>query len=156
MQIEEALPQIFRRSYPVVQPTTELLLAVSLLRFHQIDALPIEFKTSRKKRLAVFGYSCLSRLLKTQPKDYGGFLKLPAKKAALELSTVNVDSEISELLKVFQKTKFGFAWVESEKLGGFASLRDLLLLYENGVIETSLKLQESCLAHIFAPEGHPN
>ena len=142
MRIGDALPQVFERSYPVVQPTTDLLLAASLLRFHQIDALPIEFKATKKRRLAVFGYSCLSKLLETRPSDYKNFLKLPAKKAALQLSTVNVDAEISELLSVFQKTKFGFAWIESEKLGGFASLRDLLRLYESGIIETSLKLED--------------
>ncbi len=142
MQIGEALPQVFQRSYPVVQPATEMLLAVSLLRFHQIDALPIEFKALQKKRLAVFGYSCLSKLLETRPRDYGSFLKLPARKAALELSTIDVDSKISGLLRLFQKTKFGFAWVESEKLGGFASLRDLLELYGKGTIETHLKLAD--------------
>lgn len=142
MQIGEALPQVFKRSYPVVQPNTEMLLAVSLLRFHQIDALPIEFKIAQKKRLAVFGYSCLSKLLKSRPQEYGEFLHLPAKKAALKLSTIDVDEEVSSLLHVFQDTKFGFAWVESEKLGGFASLRDLLELYDEGTIETSLRLSD--------------
>jgi len=142
VKIEEALPEVFKRSYPVVQPTTEMILALSLLRFHQIDALPIEFKASEKRRLAVFGYSCLSKLLDTEPKDYGNYLKLPARKAALELSTIEKNEDISALLQVFQKTKFGFAWVESEKLGGFAGLRDLLGLYDDGTIQTKLRLAD--------------
>jgi len=119
-----------------------MLFALSLLRFHQIDALPLEFKVSQKKRLAVFGYSCLSKLLETKREGYDHFLHLPAKKAAFELSTINVDKQISALLKIFQKTKFGFAWVESEKLGGFASLRDLLNLYEDDTIKTKLRLAD--------------
>ncbi|MFI5421179.1 MAG: hypothetical protein ACHQ1H_09465, partial [Nitrososphaerales archaeon] len=77
MKIEEALPQIFTRTYPVLEPKTQMLLAVSLLRFHQIDALPIGFKRTQKKRLAVFGYSCLKKLLETDPDNLGKFLELP-------------------------------------------------------------------------------
>jgi len=142
VQIGVALPQVFRRTYPVIEPTTQMLLAVSLLRFHEIDALPIGFKASQKKRLAVFGYSCLSLLLETPKKDYGKFMELPAEKAALELATIGVDKDIESLVGNFKRTKFGFAWVESEKLGGFASLRDLLELYETGVLETHLTLGE--------------
>lgn len=142
MKIEQALPQIFKRSYPVVQPNTEMVLALSLLRFHQIDALPIGFRPAQKKRLAVFGYSCLSKLLETDPEDYGHFLKLPARKASLELSMIGSDKEVSSLLQVFQRTKFGFAWVESERLGGFASLRDLIELYKDDTIETKLRLSD--------------
>ena len=119
-----------------------MLLAVSLLRFHQIDALPIGFKPKQKKRLAVFGFSCLSKLLESAPKDYGRFLELPCEQASLQLSTVDVDDTIEKLLRVFEKTKFGFAWVESERLGGFASLRDLLELYENGAIDTSMTVEQ--------------
>jgi CBS domain-containing protein len=138
MKIGEALPNIFSRTYPVLEPKTQMLLAVSLLRFHQIDALPIGFKPGQKKKLAVFGYSCFSKLLETNPRDYGKFLELPCEVAALELSTVDVDASIEELLAVFRKTKFGFAWVESERLGGFASLRDLLQLYEKDLISTKM------------------
>ena len=140
MQIGEALPHVFRRTYPIIEPTTQMLLAISLLRFHEIDALPIGFKASQKKRLAVFGYSCLSMLLETPQEDYGKFLNLPARKAALELATTGVDNDIKSLLEIFKRTKFGFAWVESDKLGGFAGLRDILELYENEVIETKLTL----------------
>lgn len=142
MIIGEAIPDVFRRNYPVVQPSTEMILVLTLLRFQQIDALPIEFKVLQKKRQAVFGYSCLSKLLEMQPEDYRKFLKLPAKTVALPLSTIDADNKISDLLRIFQKTKFGFAWVESERLGGFASLRDLLNLYNNDTIETGLRLAE--------------
>ncbi len=142
MRIGDALPQVFRRSYPFVLPSTDILTAASLLRFHQIDALPIEFRPRQKTRLAVLGYSCLSKLLKTKPKDYENFMKLPARKAALELTSINVDREISDLLRIFQKTRFGFAWIESDRQGGFASLRDLLELYSRAVIHTDMKVSE--------------
>ncbi|MDA4111593.1 MAG: CBS domain-containing protein [Thaumarchaeota archaeon] len=142
MKIGEALPQVFSKTYPALEPRTQMLLAASLLRFHQIDALPIGFKPRQKKRLAVLGYSCLERLLQTDPKDYGKFLNLPCEKAAKQLATIDVDDDIQDLLKMFQKTRFGFAWVESEKLGGFASLRDLLRLYKKGLIDTDMTVGE--------------
>jgi hypothetical protein len=140
MKIGEALPQVFSRASPVLDPGTQMLLAVSLLRFHQIDALPIGFKPRQEKRLAVFGYSCLKKLLETDPENYGKFLELPCEKASQELSTIPMTKDVKALLRIFQRTKFGFAWVESEKLGGFASLRDLVGLYVRGLITTDLTI----------------
>ena len=142
LQIAEAVPHIFTRTYPVLEPGTQMVLAVSLLRFHQIDALPIGFNRKQKKRSAVFGYSCLKKLVETKPEDLGKFLELPCEKASQELSTIKKTREIAALLKIFEKTKFGFAWVESEKLGGFASLRDLLTLYGKGLIATDVTVGE--------------
>jgi hypothetical protein len=142
VRIGDALPQVFRRGYPIVLPSTDILTAASLLRFHEIDALPIEFRGTQKTRLAVFGYSCLSKLLKTKPKNYENFMKLPARKAALKLRSISVDREISDLLRIFQKTRFGFAWIESDKQGGFASLRDLLALYSKAIIQTDMKVSD--------------
>lgn len=142
MKIGEALPNIFKRTYPVLEHGTQMLLAVSLLRFHQIDALPIGFDPLDRKRIAVLGYSCLSKLLETDPKDYGKFLEMPCEKAAIELATIDIDDEIESLLHVFNKTRFGFAWVESESLGAFATLRDLLELYKKGIINTNMRTGE--------------
>jgi len=155
MKIEDALPQIFTRTYPVLESGTQMLLAVSLLRFHQIDALPIGFKARQKKRFAVFGYSCLKKLLETDPDDYGKFLELPCEKASRELSTLDMNEDITSLLRVFQKTKFGFAWVESNKLGGFGSLRDLLGLYRKKLISTDLKIDEVASPIFSMPPGTP-
>lgn len=141
MKIADALPQIFKRTYPVLEPGTRLVLAFSLLRFHQIDALPIGFKRAQKKKFAVFGFSCLSKLLESAPEDYGKFLELSSESVALELSTISADKDIEDLLEVIKKTRFGFAWVEGKfEAGGFASLRDLLGLYETGILDTDSKV----------------
>lgn len=142
MKVGEALPNIFRRTSVVLEPGTQMLLAASLLRFHQIDALPIGFEPKQKKKFAVFGFSCLSKLLETPPAEYKKFLELPCESASLELSTVDVVDSVESLLKVFERTKFGFAWVESDKLGGFASLRDLLELYGNGILGSNMSVEQ--------------
>lgn len=142
MKISKAIPSIFQRVYPVLEPNTEMAVALSLLRFHEIDALPIGFKTGESRKLAIFGYSCLSKLLETKPKDYSKFLEMPCENTALELSTIDVEKELEALLRVFEKTKFGFAWVESSGLAGFASLRDLVDLYGNGIVDAKLTAKD--------------
>ena len=104
VQIGEALPQVFRRTYPIIEPTTQMLLALSLLRFHEIDALPIGIKASQKKRLAVFGYSCLSLLLETPPKNYGKFLELPPRRPHSNLLLSVSTKTSNHWLKIFKRT----------------------------------------------------
>jgi hypothetical protein len=140
MKIEEALPQVFDRATPVLDPNTEVLLAVSQLLFHEVDALPIGFKPGQRKRHAVFGYSCLDDLLQTQPENYGSFLSSPCVKTAKELARIKADDDIESFLHVFLKTGFGFSWVESKTASGFASRIDSLELYTQGLIDTEMRI----------------
>jgi CBS domain-containing protein len=143
MKIQEALPHIFKRTYPIIERGTEILLAASLLRFHQIDAIPIGLERRQKKHLAVVGYSCLANLMKIEPSNYPRFLQEPCEKSAQELSVVRADAEIEDLFELFDRTKFGFAWVEGEfELGALVSLRDLLGLYGNGILSTALSVDQ--------------
>ncbi|MDG6924240.1 MAG: CBS domain-containing protein [Nitrososphaerota archaeon] len=142
MKISKAIPSIFKRVYPVLEPSTQMVVALSLLRFHEIDALPIGFRTGESKKLAISGYSCLSRLLEIKPKDYGRFLEMPCEVTAVELSTIDVGKELEALLRLFEKTKFGFSWVESNGSAGFASLRDLVDLYANGIVGAKLSAKD--------------
>lgn len=147
MRIEAALPDIFKRTYPVLEKRTQLLLAASLLRFHQIDAIPIGFSKKQKTHQAVLGYSCLSELLKVKSNSYKDFLEQPCENAAQELATISADKDVEELLKLFDSTKFGFAMVEGKyELGALVSLRDLLGLYIKGYMNSSLTLN-----HIASP-----
>ncbi len=143
MKIDEALPEIFARSYPVLEPSTKLLLALSLLRFHQIDALPLSIQRGQRTNLAVMGYSCLSNLLDTNPEEYGKYLEQPCKKVAQELATLPSGEELTELLELFRKSKFGFALIRGlDEIGGLASLRDLLAFYGDGLFSTDLTIGE--------------
>jgi hypothetical protein len=144
VKIGEALPGIFKKSYPVLDPGTQLLVVASLLRFHEIDALPLGVKQNQRGRLVVGGYSLLSRLMAIQPKEYRRFLELPCERASLDLARTKVNDSLEGLLDIFSKTRFGFAWVESHSGidGGFVSLRDLLELHESGFFETELNVAE--------------
>ncbi len=142
MRIKEALPDLFRKAYPVLDPKTEMLSALSLLRFHEIDALPLSFDSAKKNR-AVTGFSSLARLTRLNRKGLPKFLSQPCEQASEPLASVGADRSLSVLLDKFVRTRFGFAKVEDKKkVGTLASLWDLLGLYETGQFETDLSVED--------------
>lgn len=142
MKIKAALPTIFQKAYPVLDPTTQMLPAVSLLRFHDIDALPLSFDAGKKPR-AVFGFSSLARLMALGPEGFGPFLKQPCKDASEDLATVRADDDLRSLLQTFDRTRFGFARVEERRdVGALVSLSDLLGLFETGALRTDLLVSD--------------
>jgi CBS domain-containing protein len=146
LKIIEALPEIFDRTYTVLEPETTVHLAFCLFSFHGMDALPVGFGTSAgKKKLVISGYSCLSKLLQSDPQEYKRFLDQPSEAVSVELATISGDSDLADLFSLFDKTRLGFAWVEDtsgSKIGGFASMRDLLGLYGKSVIRANLTARE--------------
>jgi len=146
MKIKEALPGVFQKAYPVLDPRTEMLAAMSLLRFHEIDALPLSFGTSkriRERQRAVYGFSSLARVLYLKPNLFAAFLKEPCEAASKPLASVGAGRSLSALLDTFAKTRFGFAKVEEgPDVGALASLSDVLGLYETGAIASKLVVRD--------------
>jgi len=140
LRIEEAFPQVFQKTYPVLDPKTPMISALPLLRFHEIDALPLSFDSSKKQR-GLFGFSCLARILTLGPRRFSSFLKQPCEDASEPLTTVHSKSALSRLLDAFLETRFGFARVvESRRVGALLSLDDFLELYDRGAIGSELTL----------------
>ena len=147
MRIKDSMPGIFQKAYPVLDPKTEMLPAMSLLRFHEIDALPLAFdgggKRQEHKQRAVFGFSSLVRLLLLKPKELGPFLKKPCETVSESLVTVGARQSLSSLLDAFARTRFGFARVEDGRnVGALAGLSDVLGLYETGAIASDLTVRD--------------
>lgn len=138
MKVKEAIPALFQKAYPVLDPKTEMLLALSLLRFQEIDALPLSFDSGGKSR-AVMGSSCLAKLMQIDRRALPKFLKQPCEEASRPIATVRTDVSLRVLLDKFQQTHFGFARVEEKKrVGALVGLWDLLGLYETGHFESDL------------------
>ena len=141
MRIREAFPRLFERAYPAVDPTTPILSVLPLLRFHEIDVLPLSFDASSKQK-GVFGFSCLARLVKVRPDGVGSFLKRPCEVVSEPLATIRADRTLASLLNVFLRRRFGFARVvESKGAGALLALPDVLGLYQDGVLVSSLALE---------------
>jgi len=152
LQIREALPSLFEVAYPVIDPKAGMLSALSLLRFEEIDALPLSFDSDGKHR-AVAGFSSLARLMRIDPKALRKFLKQPCEEASEPLASVDAGRSLSVLLDKFLETRFGFARVnERNRVGALARLRDLLALYGTERFETSLTV-EDVASPIFALPG---
>lgn len=142
LKIREALPSLFEVAYPVIDPKVEMLSALSLLRFEEIDALPLSFDPDGKHRV-VAGFSSLARLMRLDPKGLQSFLKRPCEEASEPLASVDAESSLSVLLDKFLETRFGFARVnERNRVGALARLRDLLALYDSERFETRLTVED--------------
>ncbi len=153
--IQDLLPRIFTRAIPIVDASASTLEAGSLLHTHQIDALcVIGEKISRKNFLAIGGYSVLSRLLKTDPNYYYDFLREPCLNVALSFDLLPAEEDLAELFRSFAKTRFGFACIKTKSgVRGLAALRDLVELYEKGILETDVTTQEVASAPVFSLSG---
>jgi len=142
LRIKDALPELFQRAYPALDPKMEMLSALSLLQFHGIDALPLSFDSDRKNR-AVTGFSSLARVMRLDRKGLPTFLRQPCEEASEPLSTVGAERSVSVLLDKFLRTRFGFARVEEKKnVGALVSLWDLLGLYQTRVFNTDLTVED--------------
>lgn len=144
VKIGEALSYVFERPCSTVEPSTQMHLALLLLGFHEVDALPIEIgSNTHSTKYAVSSHSCLSKLLETDTKEYSNLLAQPCKKICSELASVSANSQMETLLKTFDSTGFGFACIENgSELRGLVSLRDLLLLYQKSRFKTDLLVKD--------------
>ncbi len=155
MRIRDAFPDVFRRPYPALDPKTQMFPAISLLRFHEIDALPIASEAGEGQR-AVFGLSSLARLSSLKQGDFKDFLNRPCEEVSESLSSISADADLGELLDLFKKTKFGFARVDEKgETAGLVGLSDVLRLYEKGKIKTKLTAGDVASKVFALPGGTP-
>ena len=143
MRIRDALPHVFNRAYPVLDPKMPMLPAVSMLRFQQIDGLPLVIDSASSRPRALHGYSLLKRLMSLGEGAFWKFIEKPCEDAAQSIGTVGADEDIERLLEVFQKERFGFAWISAgENTGVPVSLADLLELYKSETFSSDLQVKD--------------
>jgi CBS domain-containing protein len=143
LKIKTALPNLFSRPYMMLEPSTKTHFALSLLGFHEIDAITIWFGKNADwtRRFVVYGYSAILTLLRSDPKDYAMMLEQPCETVAVEPASISGEDDLGSLLDLFLKRRFGFAYVEKARgtqIGGFVNLRDLVKLYESSIFKTDL------------------
>jgi hypothetical protein len=142
LKIKDALPQVFSRANPVLDPKMPMLPAVSMLRFPQIDGLPLVIEGGKSPR-AIHGYSILTRLLRMRPEEFWPFLEKHCEDASQPIAKVKADDDLATLLETFDRERFGFAWVSyGESEGVAVSLADVLELYGEGTIRSELLVRD--------------
>src|SRR5215472_6443554 len=138
MKIREAFPRVFERAYPAVDPRTPVMSVLPLLRFHEIDAIPLSLDSEKKDR-GIFGFSCLARMMTLRPDRFGQFLKQPCQDVSDPLATVQARQSLAKLLAAFLESRFGFARVlDKKEVGALVTLSDVLELYQTGEVSSEL------------------
>jgi CBS domain-containing protein len=139
LTIRGAFSRIFKRAYPAIDPDTRVLPAISLLKFHEIDTLPIRPNESTSKPQTITGYSVLAKFSAlVEQRSLKAFLQRPCTEAAMELSSLGPNESLLRLFQAYRKSRFGYAMIEAGGSVGMVSLADTLELYETEQIASDL------------------
>ena len=71
---------------------------------------------------------------------------------AYQLGTVNKESDLVSLFHVFESTTFGFSMIhdEADRIFGKITVRDLLNLFQDGLLSSDLRVQDVASGPVFA------
>ena len=140
MKLLSAFPHVLEREYPKVKPEYPLLTVLYLLRMKDVVAVPLSGTDGKSK--AVFGFSCLSRMLYQGPAKFASTLAEPCVNSADQLDSVDAHEDLESLLEVFKARRLGFAMVTGQGRRAMVTLDDVLGLYSKGTIRTAMRLRD--------------
>jgi CBS domain-containing protein len=165
LYMEDALPDVARRQFPVVEEGSAVLVAGTLLDIPRRDVLPIVRLTEDGTAFSptgsgsgyrVFsGYSLIRRILRTDPKDWYRLLFEPCENASMSMRAIPGEGlALTKVLEAFSREKFGWTLIDREgALPAVVGLADLIPLYRAGVLQTDLTLQEIATPEIVSLPG---
>jgi CBS domain-containing protein len=143
--IASLIPNLFRLHRPTVDGNSPVM-HTSLTLDNEVQILPVsnrprprkDRKTGLVLHGAISGYSFLERLIRTRPEDYLGLLRTPSKEIAVWIGSVDFYSPISDLLRTFEVTRFGAAYVSNHALRTVATLADLVGTMKNNSLVSDM------------------
>jgi hypothetical protein len=149
--IQSLFPDLYKIPRPIITGSSVLIISGNLLHLEEVQMLPIvqglqpkiDPITKIKMYATLGGYSVLSAILKTNSKDYNKLLWLPCQDIPVWIGSLKYVDSYSDLLKVFELTKFGDAAIEGS--GSFPALitfQEILSLFRSGVIKSKLRVSE--------------
>jgi CBS domain-containing protein len=134
---------------PVVSPSASLLDAITALRKNDYRIVLVGGKISEERQaggaLVISGYSIVSKLLESGARKYGVLLGSKCVDSALVVGSIDDGKDMLSLLHVFETTTFGFAALHQSgrnDVSGTISVKDLLPLYQSGVLSTKLEVND--------------
>jgi CBS domain-containing protein len=165
LHVEDALPDLARRPFPVIEEGSAILVAGTVLDIPRREVLPIvrltedgtTFSLTEGERgHRVFsGYSLIRRILHTDPEEWYRLLFEPCENASMTMRSIPGEALIlTNVLETFSREKFGWALIDREgALPAVMGLADLIPLYRTGVLQTELTLREIATPEIFSLPG---
>jgi len=148
--ISSLLPGLFKLHRPVADGNSPLIHAGFILNNSEVQILPITkgLRPRRDRRTglvlygALGGYSFLEKFMKTKPKDYYGLIQTPSREIAIWIGSVDFGSPISDLLNVFDATKFGAARVSDHDIQTVVTLADLVGAMRNHSLVSDMRVEQ--------------
>ena len=148
--VSSILPGVFKLHRPIADGNSPLIHAGFVLNTSDVHILPI-MKGTRPRRdkrtglvlhAALGGYSFLWAFMRTRPKDYYDLLQTPSRKIAVWIGSVDFDDPITDLLRVFEATKFGAARVNDHAMHTVVTLSDLIGAMRNRSLVSEMRVEE--------------
>src|SRR5271157_605305 len=148
--ISSLLPGLFKLHRPIADGNSPLIHAGFVLDTSEVHILPITrgLGPRRDRRTgfvlygALVGYSFLERFMKTKPEDYDDLLQTPCKELAVWIGSVKFGDSISNLLRVFEATKFGAARVSNHEMYTAVTLADLIGTVRNHLLISEMRVEQ--------------
>lgn len=148
--ISSLLPGLFKLHRPVADGNSPLIHTGFILNNSEVQILPITkgLRPRRDRRTglvlygALGGYSFLEKFMKTKPKDYYGLIQTPSREIAIWIGSVDFGSPISDLLNVFDTTKFGAARVSDHDIQTVVTLADLVGAMRNHSLVSDMRVEQ--------------
>jgi len=148
--ISSLLPGVFKLHRPIADGNSPLIHASFVFNTSEVHILPVTngMRPRRDRRTglilhgALGSYSFLERFTKTKPKDYHDLLRTPSKKIAVWIGSVDFGNPISDLLHVFEATKFGAALVNDHDMHTVVTLADLVGAMRNRSLVSEMRVEE--------------
>ncbi|MGA2874273.1 MAG: CBS domain-containing protein [Nitrososphaerales archaeon] len=158
MKLNEALPSLFRRPFPLLEAGTRVLLAGTLLDTPRRDVLKVtgfdesvvKFSAKKERSMVFSGYTLLARLLEIDHEKYYNLLYDSCERASIYTQPIASNVELATVLEEFARTKFGWSLVEEGGKYDVVSLSDLISLYQIGTLETDLTVSDVASPEIFS------
>ncbi|MGD0318321.1 MAG: adenylate/guanylate cyclase domain-containing protein [Nitrososphaerales archaeon] len=148
--ISSLIPGLFKLNRPIADGNSPLIHAGFILNTSDLHILPVMkgLRPRRDRRTglvlygALSGYSFLEKFVKTKPKDYYDLLQTPSKEIAVWIGSVDFGNPVSDLLHVFEVTKFGAARVSNHDIYTVVTLADLVGAMRNHSLVSDMRVEQ--------------
>ncbi|MGD0146092.1 MAG: adenylate/guanylate cyclase domain-containing protein [Nitrososphaerales archaeon] len=148
--ISSLIPGLFKLHRPIADGNSPLVHTGFVLNTSEVHILPVMkgLRPRRDRRTglvlygALSGYSFLEKFMKTKPKDYSDLLRIPSREIAVWIGSVKFDNPISDLLHVFEVTKFGAARVSDRDIHTVVTLADLVGAMRNHSLVSDMRVEQ--------------
>ncbi len=155
--LAEVLNLVGERKPATISAAASVSSAISLMLKNGFQELLIDSVPQSGQTRRIFsGYSLISKLLSTPPSKYEEFLRSSCGDVSLAVGTISIDSDLLSLFHVYESTTFGFAVIHnaSDKILGKISIKDLLGLFDSGMLSSKLSINDVASQPIFSlPRG---